>query len=87
MGSHSLLHGIFPTQGSNLSLLYYKQILYCLSHQANHMYIYIHIVCNINWYFICNQELLYFSSLGTPTVYLFHVYLKQFHTNVTLGAL
>ena len=33
MGRHSPLQGIFPTQGSNLGLLYCKQILYCVSHQ------------------------------------------------------
>ena len=33
VGSHSLLQGIFPTQGSNSALLHYRQILYCLSHQ------------------------------------------------------
>ena len=27
------LQRIFPTQGSNLDLLYYRQVLYCLSHQ------------------------------------------------------
>ena len=35
VGSHSLLQGIFPTQGSNLHLLRYRQILYCLSHQGS----------------------------------------------------
>ena len=30
-GSHSLLQGIFPTQGLNLNLLNCRQILYCLS--------------------------------------------------------
>ena len=34
---HSLLQGIFPTQGSNLGLLHCKQILYYL----RHMYLYI----------------------------------------------
>ena len=29
--SHSLLQGIFPTQGSNLGLLHCRQIFYCLS--------------------------------------------------------
>ena len=29
---HFLLQGIFPTQGSNLGLLHYRQILYHLSH-------------------------------------------------------
>jgi len=30
-----LLQGIFPTQGPNLSLLHWRQILYCLSHREN----------------------------------------------------
>ena len=30
-----LRRGIFPTQGSNLSLLHYRQILYQLSHQES----------------------------------------------------
>ena len=35
VGSLSLLHGIFPTQGSNPSLLHCRQILYQLSHKGN----------------------------------------------------
>ena len=35
VGCHSLLQGIFPTQGSNLSLLYCRQMLYHLSHQGS----------------------------------------------------
>ena len=35
MGSHSLLQGIFLTQGSNLSLLHCKWILYHLNHQGS----------------------------------------------------
>ena len=35
MGSHSLLQGIFPTQGSNLDLLNCRQILHSLSHQGS----------------------------------------------------
>ena len=31
---HSLLQGIFPTQGKNPRLLHCKLILYCLSHQG-----------------------------------------------------
>ena len=34
-GSYSLLQRIFPTQESNLSLLHYRQSLYCLSHQES----------------------------------------------------
>ena len=33
VGCHSLLRGIFPTQGLNLGLPHCRQILYCLSHQ------------------------------------------------------
>ena len=35
VGSHSLLQGIFLTQGSNLGLLHCRQILYCLSHHVS----------------------------------------------------
>ena len=35
VGSHSLLQGIFLTQGLNLGLLHYRQILYHLSHQGS----------------------------------------------------
>ena len=34
-GVHSLLQGIFPTQGLNLGLLYCRQILYRLSQQES----------------------------------------------------
>ena len=35
VGCPSLLQGIFQTQGSNLGLLHYRQILYHLSHLGN----------------------------------------------------
>ena len=35
MGCHSLLQGIFLTQGSNPGLLHFQQILYHLSHQGS----------------------------------------------------
>ena len=35
VGCHSLLQGIFPTQGSNPGLPQYRQILYQLSHQGS----------------------------------------------------
>ena len=34
-GSHSLLQGIFPTQGSNPGLLHCRQNVYQLSHQGS----------------------------------------------------
>ena len=35
VGNHSLLQGIFLTQGLNPGLLHYRQIIYRLSHQGN----------------------------------------------------
>ena len=35
MGCHSLLQGVFPTQGSNPGLPHCRQILYSLSHQGS----------------------------------------------------
>ena len=35
VGCHSLLQGIFPTQGSNPDLVHCRRILYQLSHQGN----------------------------------------------------
>ena len=35
MGGHSLFQGIFLTQGSNLSLLHHRKILYPLSHRGS----------------------------------------------------
>ena len=40
-GSHSLLQGIFQTQGTNLGLLHCRQILCCLSHRESPMLKYI----------------------------------------------
>ena len=48
-GSHSLLQGIFPTQGSNPGLLYCTQILYHLSHQGSphiHLSVY-NFICQL----------------------------------------
>ena len=36
VGSHSLLQGLFPTQGSNPGLLHCRKVLYHLSHQGSH---------------------------------------------------
>ena len=35
MDCHSLLQGIFPTQGFNPGLLHWRQTLYCLCHQGS----------------------------------------------------
>ena len=41
VGSHSLLQGIFPTQGSNPGLLHCRRILYCLNHPGSPANIYV----------------------------------------------
>ena len=43
VGCHCLLQEIFSTQGSNLGLLYCRQILNHLSHQGRFMYLYMYI--------------------------------------------
>ena len=43
VGCHTLLQGIFPTQGSNPGLLHCRWILYCLSHQGSPC-MYVHIM-------------------------------------------
>ena len=54
LGGHSLLQGIFPTQGLNRGLLHCKRILYLLSHQGNalistNIYFKRNNVTAINW--------------------------------------
>ena len=41
---HSLLQGSFPTQGSNLGLLHYRQILYGLSHTGKQLIAFIILI-------------------------------------------
>ena len=43
VGCHSLLQGIFPTQGSNPGLLHCRQVLYCLICQGSPIYKHVHI--------------------------------------------
>ena len=49
VGSHWLLQGIFPTQGSNLGLLHCRQILYCLSHWGSPLQ---------ETFLICSEEII-----------------------------
>ena len=51
VGSHSLLQGIFPTQGLNPGLPHCRQILYQLNHKGSpHIYIYIYMYMYIYVY-------------------------------------
>ena len=47
VGSHSLLQGIFPTQGSNPGLLHCRWILYQLSHREVHKQVSQNVNCRI----------------------------------------
>ena len=57
MGCHSLLQGIFLTQGLNLSLLHCRHILYCLSHQESPQY-------NMQLLNFKVKKILYLVSIG-----------------------
>ena len=46
VGSHSLLQGIFPTQGLKADLLHCRQILYCLSYRGSPTAIHIYLLWN-----------------------------------------
>ena len=48
--SHSLLQGIFPTQGSNPDLPHYRQILYKLSHQGSKIFVLVAHLCPTLWW-------------------------------------
>ena len=60
MGSHSLLQGIFLTQGSNLGPLHCSRIPYCLSSQRRASLLYYQVAffrtaweaLNNSWHFI-----------------------------------
>ena len=55
VGCHSLLQGIFPTQGSNPGLLHCRQILYCLSHQGS----------PVSWEYALQPSITFATLLGT----------------------
>ena len=43
VGCCSLLQGMFSTQGLDPGLLHCRQVLYHLSHQGSHIYLYLYI--------------------------------------------
>ena len=70
VGCHSLLQGIFPTQGLNLGLLHCRQILYHLSHQRNLLHLRLHV--NMWWPKQCIRTKP-FTSLQGEKHPLFHL--------------
>ena len=71
MGSHSLLQGIFPTQGSNPGLPHCSRILYQLGHQGSPRILsllqQIFLTQELNWGLPhCRQILYQLSYQGSP---------------------
>ena len=56
VGSLSLLQGIFLTQKSNQDLLHFRQILYQLSYQGSHIYIFLSLVGELRFPKPCGQK-------------------------------
>ena len=80
MGCHSLLQGIFQTQGSNSGLLHFRQIPYCLSHQGklNHSIlalIYIHTHFSLFYIFLLSLSC---SNLNNPFACALDIILSYF---------
>ena len=66
MGCHFLLQGILPTQGSNLSLLLCRQILYYLSYRGILSTVYVPFLsCYLPCLLIVLVSPLAVSSLGS----------------------
>ena len=86
-GSHSILQGIFPTQGSNWGLLNCRQILYHLSHWGSPLYgIFIFISINHYLHQYCVSCFKFgripFSLVSCVCNWqraLFKVYIKKWH--------
>ena len=55
VGYHFLLQGIFPTQGSNLSLLHCRQMLYPLSHQGSPTNTSVFPPSSLSYRFLCGS--------------------------------
>ena len=63
--SHSILQGIFPTQGSNLCFLYHRQILYHLSHQESSFQYYLENITSLGKTFFDVESLIFSLSVST----------------------
>ena len=84
VSSHSLLQGIFPTQGWNLGLLHCRQILYCLSYQRspcprlfqfvflfNYLFFYIYIFFFFIFYFLLKCSWLTVFQVHSKVIQLY----------------
>ena len=70
MSHHSLLQGIFPTQGSNLGLLHCRQILYHLSYQGSKSRSFSGIPLVSVCFSKCWQFDLWSSASSKPSLYI-----------------
>ena len=76
VGCHSLLQGIFPTQGSNVGLLHRRQILYHLSHQGstiNYIIFFIFFSARITWFWKGTRT----AKMKTPAFFTWDVTLME----------
>ena len=66
VGCHALLHGIFPTQGSNPGLLNYRRSLYHLNHWGSPSSGIYTLFYNKGSEKFCNKTKYWFLFLGFP---------------------
>ena len=71
MGCHTRLQGIFQTQGLNLGLLYWRQILYHVSHQGNILTLYI---SSAKFFFYISQ--FYVEKFSKLLFTIMHIYVQ-----------
>ena len=85
MGSHSLLQGIFPTQGLKSGLLHCRQITYQLSHQGSPTYVcmYMYIYINV-WIYLYMCMYIYFFKFFSIIGYYKILYLLVLHSKSLL---
>ena len=79
MGSHSLLQGVFSTQGPNPGLLHCRQILYNLSHQGRPL-----ASNSLNFCFCLSEKIFISPSFFLRFFFLMWTILKFFIEFVTI---
>ena len=78
VGSLSLLQGIFPTQGSNTSLLHCEWILYQLSHKGSPMSRYEALICLLGPVILAAEGQGLLFSLSVPSFWYSDPYKRYF---------
>ena len=85
VGSHSLLQGVFPTQGSNPGLLHCRCILYHLSHQGSPVRVFSSTQFQHMWLPSQSRYTAPFCGMVKQMgVHLYHRILLSIHTQGTM---